>query len=80
MPDVGLLWPGAAGDDVTDDAAVLRALLAAEVAWVRAQAAVGRVPGAEADAVGAASAEPAVRTPNGSRATSPPSPRAAATR
>jgi 3-carboxy-cis,cis-muconate cycloisomerase len=57
VPDVGLLWPGAAGDDVTDDVAVLRALLAAEVAWVRAQAAVGRVPGADADAVGAASAE-----------------------
>ena len=57
MPDVGLLWPGAAGDDVTDDVAVLRAMLATEAAWVRAQAAVGRVPGAEADAVGAASAE-----------------------
>jgi 3-carboxy-cis,cis-muconate cycloisomerase len=51
VPDVGLLWPGAAGDDVTDDVAVLRALLAAEAAWVRAQAVVGRVPGADADAV-----------------------------
>ena len=57
MPDVGLLWPGAAGNDVTDDVAVLRALLATEVAWVRAQAAVGRVPGAAADAVEAAAAE-----------------------
>ena len=57
MPDVGLLWPGAAGDDVTDDVAVLRALLTTEAAWVRAQAAVGRVPGAAADAVQAACAE-----------------------
>ncbi len=54
MPDVGLLWPGAAGDEVTDDLAVLRALLAAEVAWVRAQAAVGLAPGAAADGVEAA--------------------------
>ncbi|NNH51464.1 3-carboxy-cis,cis-muconate cycloisomerase, partial [Promicromonospora citrea] len=53
MRDVGLLFPGAAGDDVTDDVAVLRALLRAEVAWVRAQATAGLVPGPVADAVAA---------------------------
>ncbi|MFC7024206.1 lyase family protein [Promicromonospora thailandica] len=55
MRDAGLLFPGAArGDgagDLTDDGAVLRALLRAEVAWVRAQAATGLVPGVTADAV-----------------------------
>jgi 3-carboxy-cis,cis-muconate cycloisomerase len=56
VPDVGLLLPGAADDDVTDDVAVLRALLTAEVAWVRAQAAVGLIPGTAAAAVAAAAA------------------------
>jgi 3-carboxy-cis,cis-muconate cycloisomerase len=56
VPDVGLLLPGAADDDVTDDVAVLRALLTAEVAWVRAQAAVGLVPGTAAAAVAAVAA------------------------
>ena len=36
---------------------MLRALLAAEAAWVRAQAAVGLVPGAAADAVGTAATQ-----------------------
>ncbi|MFD6134747.1 lyase family protein [Isoptericola sp. NPDC056618] len=51
MPDVGLLTPGAdlapgSPAAVTDDVAVLRAMLAAEAAWVRAQARGGVVPGA----------------------------------
>ncbi|MEU2200421.1 lyase family protein [Isoptericola sp. NPDC019482] len=49
MPDVGLLTPGAdlapgSPAAVTDDVAVLRAMLAAEAAWVRAQARCGVVP------------------------------------
>ncbi|MEL7977593.1 lyase family protein [Isoptericola sp. F-RaC21] len=51
MPDVGLLTPGAdlapgSPAAVTDDVAVLRAMLAAEAAWVRAQARCGVVPAA----------------------------------
>ncbi|MFI9488610.1 lyase family protein [Promicromonospora sp. NPDC052451] len=56
MPDVGLLLPGTAGDEGTDDVAVLRALLTAEAAWVRAQAAAGLVPDGAADVVDAAAA------------------------
>ncbi|MCK9794486.1 lyase family protein [Isoptericola sp. 4D.3] len=56
MPDVGLLTPGAdlgpgSPVAVTDDVAVLRALLAAEAAWVRAQARCGVVPAAVASVV-----------------------------
>lgn len=54
MRDVGLLFPGASGDDPVDDVAVLRALLRTEVAWVRAQATAGLVPGPVADEVAAA--------------------------
>src|SRR5690606_23980440 len=54
--DVGLLFPGASGDDPVDDVAVLRALLRTEVAWVRAQATAGLVPGPVADEVAAAAA------------------------
>ncbi len=48
MPDVGLLTPGAdlvpgSAASVTDDVAVLRALLTVEAAWVRAQSARGVV-------------------------------------
>ncbi|MGF0115087.1 lyase family protein [Promicromonospora sp. Marseille-Q5078] len=51
MPDVGLLTPGAdlgrgSPAAVTDDVAVLRAMLAAEAAWVRAQVRCGVVPAA----------------------------------
>jgi len=51
VPDVGLLTPGAdlapgSPAAVTDDVAVLRAMLAAEAAWVRAQARCAVVPAA----------------------------------
>lgn len=59
MPDLGLLTPGAdlapgSAAVVTDDVAVLRAMLAAEVAWVEAQAACGLVAPAVAGVVRAA--------------------------
>ncbi|GAB2476272.1 lyase family protein [Xylanimonas ulmi] len=56
MRDVGLLFPGAAADAVTDDVAVARALLAVEAAWARAQAGRGVAPGDGADAVERAAA------------------------
>ncbi|MCF4123615.1 3-carboxy-cis,cis-muconate cycloisomerase [Antribacter sp. KLBMP9083] len=61
MPDLGLLTPGAdlapgSAAVVTDDVAVLRAMLAAEVAWVEAQAACGLVGPGTAAAVRAAAA------------------------
>lgn len=56
MPDVGLLTPGAdltpgSAAAGTDDVAVLRAMLAVEAAWVRAQARCGVVPAVFADVV-----------------------------
>lgn len=57
MPDFGLLFPGAAGDAVSDDLEVLRAMLATEVAWVRAQSALGLVAGEVGDAVEEAAAD-----------------------
>ena len=53
MPDFGLLVPGAPGmaEALTDDVAMLRALLEAEVAWVQAQAHLGTVPPAQADLI-----------------------------
>lgn len=52
-----LLLPGASGTErLTDDVAVLRAMLLAETAWVQAQAAVGLVP-AEAHRAVARAAE-----------------------
>ena len=66
MPDVGLLTPGAdlapgSPASGTDDVAVLRAMLAAEAAWVRAQVRCDVVPAVVAevvrDAVGALAAD-----------------------
>ncbi|WEO94147.1 3-carboxy-cis,cis-muconate cycloisomerase [Streptomyces sp. FXJ1.172] len=60
--DTGLLAPGWAASpaaDATGDAAFLRALLDAEAALTRAQAALGLAPAAAADAVTAAAADPA---------------------
>ncbi|QYC43237.1 3-carboxy-cis,cis-muconate cycloisomerase [Nonomuraea coxensis DSM 45129] len=61
--DLGLLSPmrGAAGE--TGDAAVLRALLDAEVALVRAQAAIGAAPREAAEAVAGAAREAAFDLP-----------------
>ncbi|MFC8568319.1 3-carboxy-cis,cis-muconate cycloisomerase [Streptomyces sp. NPDC057245] len=59
--DTGLLAPGWAGSAVasaTGDRAYLRALLDAEAALTRAQAALGLAPAGAADAVGAAAADP----------------------
>ncbi|WP_328907131.1 3-carboxy-cis,cis-muconate cycloisomerase [Streptomyces sp. NBC_00234] len=60
-PDVGLLAPGRAGspaESATSDTAFLRAMLNAEAALTRAQAAMGLAPREAADAVtGAARAE-----------------------
>lgn len=59
--DLGLLAPSRAGSavaDATGDAAYLRALLDAEVALTRAQAAAGLAPEEAAAAVTAAAAEP----------------------
>lgn len=56
-PDAGLLSPGRAGsaaEAATGDAAFLRAMLDAEAALARAQAAVGLAPTAAADAITAA--------------------------
>ncbi|MFF4470544.1 3-carboxy-cis,cis-muconate cycloisomerase [Streptomyces sp. NPDC001599] len=58
----GLLAPGWAGSpaaSATGDRAYLRALLDAEVALTRAQAALGLAPAEAADAVSAAAADPA---------------------
>lgn len=55
--DTGLLAPGWAGSpaaSATGDRAYLRALLDAETALTRAQAALGLAPAEAADAVGAA--------------------------
>ncbi|WP_328887251.1 3-carboxy-cis,cis-muconate cycloisomerase [Streptomyces sp. NBC_00316] len=60
--DFGLLSPGQAGSPVeaaTGDAAYVRAMLDAEAALTRAQAALGLVPAAAARAVTAAAAETA---------------------
>ncbi|OMI85312.1 3-carboxy-cis,cis-muconate cycloisomerase [Streptomyces sp. M1013] len=59
--DTGLLAPGWAGSpaaSATGDRAYLRALLDAETALTRAQAALGLAPPEAADAVGAAAADP----------------------
>ncbi|MFF9208640.1 MULTISPECIES: 3-carboxy-cis,cis-muconate cycloisomerase [unclassified Streptomyces] len=59
--DTGLLAPGWAGSPAaaaTSDAAFLRALLDAEAALTRAQAALGLAPRAAADAVTEAAADP----------------------
>ncbi|MGW8570704.1 lyase family protein [Streptomyces niveus] len=59
-PDAGLLSPGRAGsaaEAATGDAAFLRAMLDAEAALARAQAAVGLAPEAAADAITAAAGE-----------------------
>ncbi|MEU5142662.1 3-carboxy-cis,cis-muconate cycloisomerase [Streptomyces sp. NPDC021139] len=59
--DTGLLAPGWAGSpaaSATGDRAYLRALLDAETALTRAQAALGLAPAEAADAVGAAAADP----------------------
>ncbi|PPS79816.1 3-carboxy-cis,cis-muconate cycloisomerase [Streptomyces sp. MH60] len=61
--DTGLLAPGWAGSpaaSATGDRAYLRALLDAEAALTRAQAALGLAPAEAAEAVGAAAADPAV--------------------
>ncbi|MFK4546780.1 3-carboxy-cis,cis-muconate cycloisomerase [Streptomyces tendae] len=60
--DTSLLAPGWAGSpaaSATGDRAYLRALLDAEAALTRAQAALGLAPAEAADAVGAAAADPA---------------------
>ncbi|MFI1759444.1 3-carboxy-cis,cis-muconate cycloisomerase [Streptomyces sp. NPDC020571] len=60
--DTSLLAPGWAGSpaaSATSDLAYLRALLDAEAALTRAQAALGLAPAEAADAVGAAAADPA---------------------
>ncbi|MET7325496.1 3-carboxy-cis,cis-muconate cycloisomerase [Streptomyces sp. NPDC005549] len=60
--DTSLLAPGWAGSpaaSTTGDLAYLRALLDAEAALTRAQAALGLAPAEAADAVGAAAADPA---------------------
>lgn len=50
--DVGLLAPGRhRANGITDDAAIVAAMLAVEVAWSRAQAAVGILDKAQADSV-----------------------------
>jgi 3-carboxy-cis,cis-muconate cycloisomerase len=53
MTDVGLLTPGlnGPGTRLTDDVAILRAMLRAESTWVEAQAGLDLVPPAVADAV-----------------------------
>ncbi|MFE6030577.1 lyase family protein [Streptomyces niveus] len=59
-PDAGLLSPGRAGsaaEAATGDTAFLRAMLDAEAALARAQAAVGLAPEAAADAITAAAGE-----------------------
>ncbi|MER7312230.1 MULTISPECIES: 3-carboxy-cis,cis-muconate cycloisomerase [Streptomyces] len=59
--DVGLLSPvqaGSAVEELTGDAAYLRAMLDAEVALTRAQATLGLAPGSAADAVAAAAGPP----------------------
>ncbi|WP_084516570.1 3-carboxy-cis,cis-muconate cycloisomerase [Microtetraspora niveoalba] len=48
------VWTGSAVEAATSDVAVLRAMLDAEAALARAQAALGMVPAEAADAVGAA--------------------------
>ncbi|EST24636.1 lyase family protein [Streptomyces niveus] len=61
-PDAGLLSPGRAGsaaEAATGDTAFLRAMLDAEAALARAQAAVGLAPEAAADAITAAAGEAA---------------------
>ncbi|WP_243710357.1 3-carboxy-cis,cis-muconate cycloisomerase [Micromonospora sp. KC213] len=58
--DVGLLspgWAGSAGEAATGDTAYVRAMLDAEAALTRAQAALGLTPAAAADAVDAAVAD-----------------------
>src|SRR5262245_61777534 len=58
--DVGLLSPvraGSAAEEATGDAAYVRAMLDAEAALTRAQAALGLAPASAAAAVTAASAE-----------------------
>ncbi|MEW1994119.1 3-carboxy-cis,cis-muconate cycloisomerase [Streptomyces coelicoflavus] len=52
-------WAGSPAASATGDRAYLRALLDAEVALTRAQAALGLAPAEAADAVGAAAADPA---------------------
>ncbi|WP_328563842.1 3-carboxy-cis,cis-muconate cycloisomerase [Streptomyces coelicoflavus] len=52
-------WTGSPAASATGDRAYLRALLDAEVALTRAQAALGLAPAEAADAVGAAAADPA---------------------
>ena len=56
MPDFGLLVPGVQGhaQELTDDVALLRALLDVEVAWVKAQAHLGLVTADSANQVGEA--------------------------
>lgn len=55
--DVGLLDPGRRrADGVTDDGAIVAAMLAVEVAWARALAAAGVIDPAQADAIAAAAA------------------------
>lgn len=59
-PDAGLLSPGRAGsvaEAATGDTAFLRAMLDAEAALARAQAAVGLAPEAAADAITAAAGD-----------------------
>ncbi|MFG3210590.1 3-carboxy-cis,cis-muconate cycloisomerase [Streptomyces tendae] len=61
-PDTSLLapgWTGSPAASATGDRAYLRALLDAEAALTRAQAALGLAPAEAADAVGAAAADPA---------------------
>ncbi|MEU6485311.1 3-carboxy-cis,cis-muconate cycloisomerase [Streptomyces sp. NPDC046887] len=60
-PDTGLLAPvraGTAVEALTDDPALVRAMLDAEVALVRAQASLGLVPPGAAEAIAAAAAAP----------------------
>ncbi|MDX3347522.1 3-carboxy-cis,cis-muconate cycloisomerase [Streptomyces violaceoruber] len=60
--DTGLLapgWTGSPAASATGDRAYLRALLDAEAALTRAQAALGLAPAEAADAVGAVAADPA---------------------
>ena len=53
MPDFGLLTPGTPGvaESITDDAAMLRALLEVEAAWVGAQAQLGLVSARQAEQI-----------------------------
>lgn len=56
--DVGLLDPGRQrAEGITDDAAIVAAMIAVEVAWARAQATTGIIDARHADAIATAAAD-----------------------